>query len=292
MSQETNSRGETDLRDVALVMWAGKWWIAGAACLSAAILTLIAFMMTPIYRASTVLVPVRAESTDGGGLGAAVRSLSGAASLVGLSLGGGSSDLEESLAVLRSREFLDAFIRDENLMPVLFNKEWDEAGKAWKEPAKAPTPAQAHRYFTRQILSIAQDKKTGLITISIDFPDRERAAYWANELVRRINHEMRTRARQEAASSLGYLETELGKTSLVSVREAINNLIEAQIRKSMLANVSQEYVFRVVEAATPPDANDKLRPNRKLMLVAGGMAGALLAALTVLMVWRLRPPER
>jgi uncharacterized protein involved in exopolysaccharide biosynthesis len=37
----------------------------------------------------------------------------------------------------------------------------------------------------------------------------------------------------------------------------------------MLANVTHEYVFKIVDKAVAPDADDPVRP-RKLLLIAGG----------------------
>ena len=57
----------------------------------------------------------------------------GLASLAGVNLGGGANnDTEVSLAVLRSREFTEAFIRDRNLLPLIFEECWDADANRWK----------------------------------------------------------------------------------------------------------------------------------------------------------------
>src|SRR5262249_46340657 len=163
-------------------------------------------------------------------------SLGGLASLAGFAVGGGNTQTEESLAVLRSQEFTEAFIESLHLMPKLFPKRWDERTGTWKTGpgVEPPTLAQAFKYFDGRIRTISQDKKTGLVTVQIRWKNRQEATAWANALVERLNEEMRSRAITKTEASLGFLEKELNATAVVSTREAINRLIEAQIKQRML----------------------------------------------------------
>jgi LPS O-antigen subunit length determinant protein (WzzB/FepE family) len=100
--------------------------------------------------------------------------------------------------------------------------------------------------------------------------------------VLQLNQEMRARAIAEADASLGYLEKELQSTSVVPVRDAVAHLIESQVKKRMLANVTQQYVFRIVDHALPADADDPVKPKKILLLPAGPLVGLLLGILAVL----------
>lgn len=247
------------------------------------IFTAAAFLIRPTYRASAVLLPVATDSGSlGNSLGAALGSLGGVASLVGLGLQSDSDSEQEALAVLKSREFLQRFIQDKNLMPVLYEDDWDQARQRWKDPDSAPTLATAHKHFVEDILAVVEDGTSSLVTIHIDWHDREAAASWANELVDRLNEEMRSRALRQAAASLGFLQAELKATNLVGIQEVINHLIETQISKRMLANVTHEYAFRIVDRAMPPDEDDPLRPSKPLFLVLGFILGILIGVIGVL----------
>ena len=265
-----------ELGALLAILWRHRWWIVASGVICTAIAVLIAIMSTPIFRATVVLVPANNEGS--GGLDAALGQLGGLASLAGLNVGGGGMEKEEALAVLRSREFTEAFIRDQQLMPVLFAAKWDDKKQSWLPDTKPPTPAQAYKYFHQRVRTILQDKKTNLVTLQIDWKDGTMAADWANELVRRLNAEMRGRAIAHADASVGYLEHELESTAVVTTRESINRLIESQIKQRMLANVTQEYSFRVVDKAMAPDADDPVRPNKPLLVIAGGLLGGVLIA--------------
>lgn len=274
-----------DLHGLLAKLCAKRWWLAGSLVVFTALFVSGAFLMTPVYRAVTVLVPASTER-GAGSLGAALGQLGGIAALAGVDVGA-DNDTEEALAVLKSRQFTESFIADLKLIPKLFASDWDATNGRWKTES-APTPARAYRHFHRKIRSVGQDKKTGLVTVQVDWTDPIEAAAWTNELVRRLNEEMRLRAIARADAYVGYLEKELETTTTVETRAAISRLIEAQVKQRMLALVSQEYAFRVVDKALPPDHDDPARPNKVLMIAAGPITGLVVGVLLVLLMdwWR------
>lgn len=281
---------EPGLLDLLDRLLARRWWILGSMALSTLAFTIAAFVITPVYRAATVLVPA---GTDRGAeaLGSALGQIGGLASMVGLDLGSKRYETEEALTIVRSRRFTEDFIRDHNLTPKLFARRWDAKSNQWKG-GEAPTLAQAYKYFNEKVRSVAQDRKTGLITLKVDWTDRNEAAAWANELAQRVNEEMRLRATEQANAALGYLEKELDSTEAVATRAAISRLIEAQVKQRMLASVNREYAFRIVDQAMPPDADDPVKPQKLKMLLAGPIVGLVLAVLCVMVSGALRREAR
>jgi uncharacterized protein involved in exopolysaccharide biosynthesis len=278
-----------DLRAMVATIAAHPWRLVASVVLFTAAFTTAAFVLTPIYRASIVLIPAKTDNnsdTGGGGLGGGI---GGVASLVGINLGQGDELTEEALAVLKSREFAQKFIDDRNLMPVLYAKKWDaQAGKWMVDEKHQPTPARAFRYFDKKIRTVVQEKKTSLITVNIDWTDRIAAANWANDLVRRLNLEMRKREMARADSEVAYLEREFETTNAVATREAIAHLIEIQVKQRMLAAVTEEFAFRVIDHATPPDADDRHFPNKLLMVIAGPIVGFIVGVSWILLGSALR----
>jgi capsular polysaccharide biosynthesis protein len=199
------------------------------------------------------------------------------ATLAGLELGSSGSTIEEGLAVLRSREFTETFIREEGLLPVLF-----EARRSGKEP----TLAKAYRFFDRDVRAVMRDTRSGLVTVQVEWRDPVLAAEWANKLVQRLNAEMRARAIAKTNAAVGFLEKELIATTIVDTRSAISRLMEAQINQRMLANVTEEYALRVVDRALPPDDDDPVRPRRLFLAVVSGAVGLLMAVLLCVMLRR------
>jgi uncharacterized protein involved in exopolysaccharide biosynthesis len=248
---------------------ARRWWVLSTVVLVAAAFAAYAFLATPIYRATTVLAPARPARTEG-----VSSQVSGLATVAGLEIASRNSETEEALAVLRSREFTENFISANNLMPQLFQKKWNLSTGTWKvDDQHRPTLGKAYRLFDKKIRSVVQDKKTGLVTVNIDWRDRRAAAFWANDLVQRLNAEMRARAITKAEASVRFLEKELQTTSAVEVRNAISRLLETEVKQRMLADVTPEYSFSVVDRALPADEDDPVSPKRLALLIAGPFVG-------------------
>jgi uncharacterized protein involved in exopolysaccharide biosynthesis len=277
-----------DLRAIAGMLLARKWWLVTGFFAGAIIAGVIAFTMRPVYRGTVILAPVTMNQADG--LSGALGQLGGLASVVGMNFSGGGVDTEEAMAVLRSRGFTERFIVDHNLLPHLYDDLWDPVAKQWTVPEKKrPTLGKAFKKFDNSIRALSQDRKTRLITLRIDWTSPGEAAAWANELVSRVNLEMRTRAVRDADASVTYLEKELEATTTVPTREAISRLMEAQIKSRMLANVTTEYAFRVVDRATAPDLDDVVRPRKGRLIALGAFLGCVLTAFGILVSGNLRP---
>ena len=58
-----------------------------------------------------------------------------------LSFGGSSNQKAEAIAILQSRVLTETYIREQNLLPILFASKWDATKGEWKarDPAKWPT---------------------------------------------------------------------------------------------------------------------------------------------------------
>jgi uncharacterized protein involved in exopolysaccharide biosynthesis len=275
-----------NLRTVLAQLLRKRWWILAGVVVSTVVFTAAAHWITPVYRVTVVMVTVSSERNSlAGSVSQSLGQIGGGlASLAGLNVGSGDSETQEALGVLRSREFGEQFIKDENLMPQLFASNWDSATQSWKAGKGVPTINKAFNYFNKGIRTVTQDNKTGLTTLQIDWRDRNAAAAWANQLLKRLNAVMRSRAIANADASIAFLERELQTTSVVETREAINRLIETQVKQRMLANVTEEYAFRVVDPAIAPDADDPAKPPKFLLEVAGPIVGLLLSVAAVLML--------
>ena len=105
--------------------------------------------------------------------------------------------------------------------------------------------------------------------------DPELAAKWANDMVASANARLREKAIEESQRSIEYLKREGEKTNVVAVQEAIGKLTEEQVKSVMLANVRDEYAFKVIDPAVMPEYRDIVRPRRALMLALGLVMGSL-----------------
>lgn len=272
---------EIDLFQLWEVIWNGKWLIIGLMILSTLAATGLAFLMTPKYEAR-VTASFAEESKGGGGLSTLAGQFGGLADLAGISLGSGGNK-EATLAYLKSRSFIDGFLADNTLMPVLYSKLWDAEKKAWKvdDPEKVPTPWKAYKLFSEKILAVNFDKKTNLITLTITWKDRNQAVTWANELIKRANENLRQRTIEETRQSLSYLEKELQKTSVVEVQNTIYRVMETQIKTMMMANTQEQYALKIIDPAQAVDEDAFISPKRPMMIALGAIGGLFVGILLV-----------
>jgi uncharacterized protein involved in exopolysaccharide biosynthesis len=272
---------DIDLRAVAATLWARKAWIVVSMIVFTIPLAVVAFLAEPTYRTATVVADARAESganTLGGALGA----LGNLGSVARIAVQGATA-ADEAMAVMRSREFTERFIGDHNLMPALFPDLWDATKGEWQVPEERPTLAQGYKVF-QAIRAVTQAGRGGLITVTIEWRDPVQAADWANAVVAQLNAEMRGRAIESTKLSVGYLERELTSTSTIETRQAINRLMEAQINQRMLANVTEEYAFRIVERALPPEPDDTVGPSKLVLVALGPSLGLIFGVFLVLVL--------
>lgn len=284
--------GDLSVRDLVTGLVAGRWVILASAIVMAIIGAVVSSLMQPIYAASVVMIPASERNDLGASLGASIGALSGLAAVAGVNLASTSTETEEAIAVLKSREFSDHFISDLKLATRFFEKEWDAATSTWRRSSKGPTASQAFRYFDRNVRTIVQDRRSSLVTLRIHWKDPIEAAQWANELVRRLNAEMRLSAIEAANKSIVYLERELAKAAVLEARNAVSRLIEAQMNRRMLATVSDEFAFRVIDKAVPSDVDDVVRPKKAVIVIFAALLGAMGAATLIIMARAIRRAAR
>lgn len=273
------NRGNYDegitLRRVLEILWSGKAVIIATTVLFAVGSVAYALLAKEIFRAEALLVPAEQQSAPmiGGQLG-------GLAALAGVNMTEGSG--VEALAVLKSRQFARDFIEQYNLMPVIFEDEWDAENERWltDDPTETPDLRDGAEFFHEEILQVGEERGTGLVTLGVEWTDPIVAADWASVLVRRLNDRLREGALREAEANVAYLESEMTNTTLFSLQESIGRLLESELQKLMLARGNEEFAFKIVDPPVPP--KQRVRPKRALTAVVGTLLGGLLGVFIVL----------
>ncbi|MFM2621546.1 Wzz/FepE/Etk N-terminal domain-containing protein [Vibrio owensii] len=299
---------EIDLRELFKALWKGKWLIIAITSIFAIASVLYALSLPNIYKADALLAP--AESSNGGGLSKMAGQLGGLAALAGVNLGASeSSQTDLAVQVIKSRQFVEAFINKHDLLvPLMAVKDWgltnnklilDEeiynptTGEWLREPnglrGATPTAQEAFEVFYKEVLSINQDKDTGLYTVSVKYYSPYVAQQWVNWLIEDINKVMRERTIAEASQNLAYLNTQLQKTAVADMQSTFYKLIEEQTKSLMLAEVQEEFVFKIVDPAVVPELKDS--PKRALICILGILLGGMLGVAIVIVRFAFRKED-
>ncbi len=273
----TAQEDEIDLVELFKVFWARKLMFVIVTAIFTAGSVVYALSLPNIYTAEVTLAPV---SSDGNSLSGSFGALGGLASLAGISTSGG-GDTAANLAVIKSRLFIMEFIKENNLLPILFADIWDAEKKQWlvEDRNKIPTLQKAYAKFTKNVINIAEDKKTGLITLKASWLDPELAAKWANKIVEKANLFLKQKAIDEANLSIKYLKDQIQNTREVGIQELLYKLTEKELQTVKLASVRHDYAFKVLDPALVQE--NKSKPQRSLICVLGMMLGGMLACMLI-----------
>jgi uncharacterized protein involved in exopolysaccharide biosynthesis len=279
--------GEVSLRDLVAFIWAKRWFVLSITILATLAAGLATLVVDKRYLATATLSPASSTGGQLGSLGSLASQFGGIASLAGISLPGNTKK-SESLAILQSEALTEDYIRKNDLLPILYKKQWDPLGKKWKEtdPKKMPTLWKANKMFKDGIRGVSTDSKTDLVTLTIAWKDPELAAEWANGLVRMANEYARDRAVEESERNIAYLLEQASKTDALGVKQAIYTILQSEINKEMLARGNSEYALKVLDPAFTPEKPSS--PKLALWLIMG-FFGGLFSALFIVFVhnaWR------
>ncbi len=265
-THELTNRDDTiDVIALWRILWGRKYLIAVVAAAFGLGAVVLAVTATEIYRAETVVTPV-SRAGMGNTVSSFAGQLGGLAGLAGINLGSTGGAGQEAQAVLNSRRLIEEFIRRNDLEAQLL-----PAGDL------PPTLWRTVRQFRESVVSIATDDIEGTTTIAVEWTDPEVAARWANGLAELANELLRSKAMADSNRNIEYLNKQIEKTNVLEIQRVMYNLIENETKTLMLANVSAEYAFTIVDPAVVPEV--RVRPVRTLMVLTGGAIGLILGVM-------------
>jgi uncharacterized protein involved in exopolysaccharide biosynthesis len=279
--REPYPRDEVSIAAVTEVLWRGRIWVLLAVFLTGAAAAGIGFLLPKQYEARVMISPATKDSRESAVGSSLTQELGGLAALAGLS-GPTNAFKAESLATLESDILTINYIKEQNLLPILFAAQWDEATHSWrdKDPKKWPTPWQANQFFSKAVRTVVDDKKTGLVSLTIKWKDPVIAAKWANDLVARTNDYMRQRSLEEAETNIAYLKDQVEKNPTVEMKTTIFSLMQVELKTAMLAQGNRQFALKVIDPALP--AEKPSGPKPMVWGIAGVMLGFLVSACVLL----------
>jgi LPS O-antigen subunit length determinant protein (WzzB/FepE family) len=298
---------EIDLRELFGVLWAGKIKIIAITAVFAIASIIYALSVPNQYKATALLAPAQ---SSGGGLSGALDQLGGLASLAGVSIGGGeSSEGKIAQEIMKSWSYIEGFIAENNIAVEVFAAEgWSKRSnelqidadlynaetKTWSvENANTgvvgpPSSWELFESFSER-LAVSEDKKSGLVSVSIEYYSPQVAKQWVDLYVESINRFMQQRQVTEVSRNIEYLQEQIGKTSIAEMQEVFYSIIEEQTKNKMLAEASPDYAFVAVGPSMVPE--EKSQPKRALICILGTLLGGMLSVLLVLVTHYARKSD-
>lgn len=282
-----DSEDEIDLKELFLILWNKKISIFTITTFVTILAVLYALSLPNIYTSTSLLAVANEKNSLSSKLG----SYSSLAGMAGISLPRDSNNPSlEAIARIKSFDFFSNHflpnIKLENLFAV---KEWDSEkdillykdnifdqskGKWIRDKSPLiPSDQEAYEIYSK-ILSITENNKSLFVSISIEHNSPFIAQKWLKIIIKNINESMREENNKIATTSINFLNERAKTTNLKELRDAITQLLEAQMQTLMLASVSESYIYKTLDSPTAPER--KSSPGRSLIVLFGLLTGLTL----------------
>jgi len=306
VQNDTQYDDEIDLRELFGVLWAGRLKVIAITAVFAVVSVFYALSAPNQYKATALLASAQSDSS---GLSGALGQLGGLASLAGVGIGGGvSSEAQIAQEIMKSWSFIEGFIAENNIAVEVYaaqgwskasnqlqinDEAYDAENDQWliENEAGVTGPPSSWSLFNAfsQRLAVSEDKKSGLVSVSIEYYSPQIAKQWLDMYVAAINAHMQQRQMTKVTNNINYLQTQIEKTSIFEMREVFYSIIEEQTKNKMLAEASPEYAFVAVSPSMVPEETSQ--PQRALMCILGTLLGGILSVLLVLVMHYARKSD-
>ena len=307
IQNDTQYDDEIDLRELFGALWAGSRKIIAITAVFAFVSVIYALSLSDQYKATVLLAPAQSDSSD---LSGALGQLGGLASLAGVSIGSGeSSEAQMAQEIMKSWSFIDVFIAENNISVEVYAAEgwsrgsnelqidddiYDAETKTWlvendnTGEVGPPSSWVLFQAFSERLV-VSENKKSGLVSVSIEYYSPQIAKQWLDMYVAAINAHMQQRQMEKVTNNINYLQAQIENTSIAEMREVFYTIIAEQTKNKMLAEASPDYAFVAVSPSMVPE--EKSQPERAFICIIGTLLGGILSVLLVLVMHYARKSD-
>jgi uncharacterized protein involved in exopolysaccharide biosynthesis len=307
IQNDTQYDDEIDLRELFGALWAGSRKIIAITAVFAFVSVIYALSLSDQYKATVLLAPAQSDSSD---LSGALGQLGGLASLAGVSIGGGdSSEAQMAQEIMKSWSFIDVFIAENNISVEVYAAEgwsrgsnelqidddiYDAETKTWlvendnTGEVGPPSSWVLFQAFSERLV-VSENKKSGLVSVSIEYYSPQIAKQWLDMYVAAINAHMQQRQMEKVTNNINYLQAQIENTSIAEMREVFYTIIAEQTKNKMLAEASPDYAFVAVSPSMVPE--EKSQPQRAFICILGTLLGGMLSVMLVLVMHYARKSD-
>ena len=252
---------EINLADYFFIIKKRRWLISIITAVSVAAAGVYSFTAAKIYQAKAVIIPTSQQGEQG--------NMNTLAMQFGMPVPS-SSSASVIISLLESNILMEKVIRKNDLIPVFF-------GEGIKDNPGTDRMWDGIRYL-KDISKVTHNKTEGIIEISVEYRDPKIAAGIINYMLSELTDYMSSEAKRVAETNRNYLESIIDRNSDPLIRQNIYSLIARQIEMSMMAEVKENFAFRILDPPRVPDKKIKPREtiNMAAAFVMSPLAGVIL----------------
>jgi uncharacterized protein involved in exopolysaccharide biosynthesis len=240
---------EIDLYQLWLVLKRRFKFIIGTVIAFLGLALAYIFISPPIYKTETTIFPLGGKKE---GISSMLANLP-----ISLPIPTTSSITVET--VLKSRILRERIIKKLNLLPVIFSDLWDENKHSWKSDIdKIPTILDGAKELEK-LISVSSDKRSGVITLSVEFPKNPQLAYKIaatalNETQKILDEKNWSLAKQHRIFLENQIKEALGKWKLLE--QVYSQFLQGKIKEVPLI-VDEAFINQLLEKHNATQFNKK-----------------------------------
>jgi len=225
--------------------------IVGVVVVATAVISLI---MTPTYESKAVIMPTSQQKDIG--LGSMLAQQFGIA-------GPSSPQSSEIVSLLNSNILKEKIIKRFDLLRLLLGEDYEKLKKEKTENELMWAGIRALENITK----VNFKQKDNTIEIVIGYKDPMIARDLVQYTLTELTDYMSIETKRVAETNKKYLESQLEKTSDPLIKTKLYALIAQQIETAMMAEVKENFAFKILDAPRIPDKKSKPK-RRSMVLVA------------------------
>ncbi|MDP2647223.1 MAG: Wzz/FepE/Etk N-terminal domain-containing protein [Desulfobacterales bacterium] len=262
-----DTEDEINLLDLLIVLLKHKLLIIGIVFLAGVFSVIYAKSLDNIYRSEATIIPRAEEKTAIPGALSALGGLGGFAGEM-LGLGGGGS-LDKFETVLNSRVFAAKIYEKhkDEILPVLYEKNWDAKGKKWTVDKENIPTLQDITKAVSELVKIQRDKKTSILTIQVEHTKPAYAKKMVDYYLNELSESLRSETLLDARENQKFLQRQIEQISDVLLKEKIYALLAKEIEKETFARAQDPYSFQILDPPIVPDLNKRVKPKRSQICI-------------------------
>lgn len=232
------------------------------------------FILEKKYETHSVVIPENLEQKILMQVGGAGFNFGGGV-LSSLGFGDMDSNTATIIAVLESRELIYKIIKEEKLLPKLFESSWDKENNQWilDEDEVPPSLWHGHKEFLENYYTVGYDNQESTINVSIRWYKPEQAETIIQNIISKANNILKTKAITKVKNNISYLNNYLKKELRNEMRQlSLENLMLEEKKLMMYLNNSTHHLDVIVPAVAPP-VDQFIFPNLLILVLIGASLG-------------------
>lgn len=288
---------KVDLSELLIIAWQKRIFIISFTSIFIFISIIYALFLPNIYISSALLTTTEQNKSNMSMLG----QYSGMASLAGISLPSSNEDNKalEAIEIIKSFDFFsEVFLPSillEDLMAVeswnpddnslnYKDKHYDSNTQKWVRKVSypkliKPSDQEAFDEYTK-ITTISKNKS--FIRLSVQHQSPYIAQKWTRLIIKNINKLMADEDKKRTSQSIEFLNNQASKVNYEEVKQAISLLLQEQMKALMLAEASEDYIFKTISSPVAPEI--KSEPKRSLIVILAALGGFILSLTLIFVV--------